>query len=288
MSLKYILWGLLIGSTSLKAQMPKTDVYLVAFDNLWQEPKIKQISFLNHFNLDGYNNQARFVDDEVYLTVANDPNGKTDIYALNPSQATYYYVTQTKDISEFSAIPYQKSFATVRIEANEKDQSLWLYPKDRSHYGKRLFPNINNIGYFDWIDDQQVALFLVGKPHQLAIGQIHTSEIQIVTENIGRCLKSAKNGLLYFVDKSQSDVWYLKTYDTVEKTIQNVAPMPKGTEDFDIYNHYVVAAQGSKLLMWNLKSNTEWQLLSDFGPYHITNINRPHVSLNKILFVNNK
>ncbi len=286
---KYIRLILLLLPFGLLAQMPKTDVYMAEIDDIWHSPKLTKLTYLNHFNQNGYNNQARFVNDqEIYLTVATDLSDKTDIYALNPGKSTYYYVTQTQGISEFSAIPYQNSLATVRIEADGTDQSLWLYPMDRSHAGSRLFPALKNIGYFAYLDENRVALFLVGKPHQLAIGDIKSSEISIITENIGRCLKTNGKGILYFVDKTQKDIWVLKQYDTQEKTIQTIQQMPTGSEDFDLTDGLFITTQGSKILSLNGKSSKDWEEIMDFSGFNISNINRPSVYKNKIIFINNK
>lgn len=289
MKYKYLFFYIIVFSASLNAQMPKTDMYLAEFENIWQSPKLLKTTFLNQFNSQGYNNQARYVsDDEIYMTVATDPLGKTDIYAINPEKSTFYYVTKTPEISEFSAIPFENTFATVRIEADGKDQSLWLYPKDRSHQGKRLFPKLSNVGYFSWLDKNNFAMFLVGKPHQLAIGNSVTEDVQIVTENIGRCLKTNGEEILYFVDKSKTDIWYLKQYDLLEKNIQTLISMPVGSEDFDFIDGKFITAQGSKILTWNPNLHNEWKTLIDYAVVGIQNINRPSIYKNKIIFINNK
>ena len=276
----------------LKAQLPKTDVYLADFDRMADQPALLSLQYLNDFNPNGYNNQAKFINkDELFLTVALETQQITDIYHIDLRKVQFYKFTDTKSISEFSPIldPTQNRLTTVRIESDGQDQSLWSYPIDRSDAGFRLFTQLKNVGYYTWIDDVHVAMFLVGSPHNLAVGNTKSGDVVMIIDNIGRCLKSDSNGLLYFVHKVNPTFWVLKTYNIMDKSITNICQMPSDKEDFDLVGDGgVLTADGSQLKFYDSKKNKNWITIADFVFLGIKNINRPSVFNNRVVFINNK
>lgn len=284
----FILFLPLSGST----QLPKTDLYMAEFKNLSSVPKILTIKYLNDFNPNGYNNQPRFISyDELYLTVGLDTNRFTDIYSLNLKNNNFFRFTATDKISEFSASPSLQSgkVSCVRIEPDGKDQSLWSYPEDRSGAGNRVLPALNNIGYYSWINEDTVALFLVGSPHQLVLADIKSGKKELISENIGRCLKYDNDGNLYFVHKIKPDLWQLKAFHIYDKAISVVCQMPTGREDYDLLiNGTIITGDGSKLKSIDPIKSKEWTEIADFSSAGILNINRLTVVIDRIVFVNNK
>lgn len=284
----FILFLPISGST----QLPKTDLYMAEFKNLSSVPKILNIKYLNDFNPNGYNNQPRFISyDELYLTVGLDTNRFTDIYSLNLKNNNFFRFTATDKISEFSASPSLQSgkVSCVRIEPDGKDQSLWSYPEDRSGAGNRVLPALNNIGYYSWINEDTVALFLVGSPHQLVLADIKSGKKELISENIGRCLKYDNDGNLYFVHKIKPDLWQLKAFHISDKAISVVCQMPTGREDYDLLiNGTIITGDGSKLKSIDPIKSKEWTEIADFSSAGILNINRLTVVRDRIVFVNNK
>lgn len=292
MNFKLIFIFILSIQSLVIAQLPKTDVYLAEFKNLNSEPKLLTIKFLNDFNVNGYNNQPRFISyDELYLTVGLDTNRYTDIYRLNLKNNNFFRFTATDKISEFSASPSSQSgrVSCVRIELDGKDQSLWSYPEDRSGTGNRILPKLNNIGYYCWVSKDSVALFLVGSPHQLVLSDISTGKNELISENIGRCLKYDNEGNLYFVHKIKPDLWQLKVFHIADKAISVVCQMPTGREDYDLLvNGMIITGDGSKLKSINPSKSKDWTEIADFSSTGISNINRLTVVRDRIVFVNSK
>jgi hypothetical protein len=277
---------------TLRAQLPKTDVYLVDFDRFTGQPAVLSVKYLNNFNPNGYNNQAKFINkDELYLTVALDSHQVTEIYHLDIQQQHFYKFTQTKSISEFSPIlhPDQKRLTVVRIESDGQDQSLWSYLIDRTNAGYRLFPELKNVGYYTWMDDVQVALFLVGSPHILALGNIKSGKVEKIIDNVGRCIKVNSKGNLYFVHKINEDFWALKEYNIFDKSITNICQMPSGREDFDMVGQgKILTTDGSQLKLYDFEGDKKWNIIADFSHLGLKNMNRPSVFNNRVVFINNK
>lgn len=278
--------------TDLKAQLPKTEVYVAEFKNLFSKPQVLSVSYLTAYNRHGYNNQPRFISyDDLMLSSAIDTAQITDIYQLNLRNREIFRVTDTEQISEFSPTPSSTpgQFTCVRIEADGKDQSLWSYPSDRSSKGKRLMPSLKNIGYHTWISQDTVALFLVGTTNTLAIANTNSQKMDVILDNIGRCIKYGADGTLYIVHKTKPDAWILKGYHLKDKAMSVITQMPQGTEDFEILaNGTFMAGSGSILKTFTPKKDTEWVPIADFSEKGITGITRITAFRDRIAFVNSR
>ncbi len=287
-----LLGTLLIFTSTIFAQLPKTDVYLAEFKNLGTQPQMVSLKYLNGFNPNGYNNQPKFFGyDEIYMTAAIDTAQTTDIYHLDLKKSESYRVTDTEKISEFSPTPTPLlgTFTCVRIELDGVDQSLWKYPSDRSGPGIRLFPALKNIGYYAWLNKDTIALFLVGSPHKLALANVKTGAVKTIVENIGRCLKIDNEGNLLFVHKINSDNWVLKSYHFQDQTMVTVCKMPTGREDFDIMmSGTLVVGDGPFLKTLHPEKDKYWISIADLSTKGINNINRLSVVRDRMVFINNK
>jgi hypothetical protein len=281
-----------LGVVILFGQLPKTDVYLAQYKNLANKPQLLSVKFLNAFNRNGYNNQAKFFSgDDIYLTVGLDTSQNTDIYHLSLKKNEIYRFTATEKISEFSPslAPDINFMSVVRIEADGKDQSLWNYPTNRSGIGKRVLPVLKNIGYFHWLGRDSVALFLVGSPNTLAIANVKTGKTEVITENAGRCLKTSPEGNLLFVQKIRPDYWLLKSYHFQDKAINTICQMPSGKEDFEVVaNGTIITGDGPFIKTILPQKESNWTTISDFTSLGIRNIQRLSVNGDRILFINNK
>jgi hypothetical protein len=289
--LKIILLFLAAFNT-IEAQLPKNDIYLAVFSNLNTNPELQNVTFLNGFNKSGYNNQPIFIsNDELMVTCGIDTSRFTDLYRMNINTKEFFKFSATDGISEFSAnvAPQKGRMTCVRIEPDGKDQSLWSYPANRSDQGFRILPKLKNIGYYCWINQNEVALFLVGSPHRLVIADITSGRTSIVSENIGRCLKYDGSGLLYYVHKITPDTWQLKTFNHLTKKVNTVCQMPSGREDYELLaNGNILTSDGSKIKMIKPALNAEWKDIADLTDLGINSINRITSSGDKVVFVNNK
>ena len=266
------------------SQWPSCDLYLWKLNH---QPGNSPI-FLNKFQMGGYNNQPSFVENNQILITSNFNTSGTDILWLNLDRKEFFAFTKTTKISEFSPglTPDKKHVSAVRIEEDGKSQTLWAYPIDRSNFGKNLFPHLENIGYYTWVDSVQVALFLVDSIHTLALANIDNQKIIYLQENIGRCLKS-KDKSIYFTKKHISGVHIVKKFDTRYQVIETIMTLPEGTEDFEILsNGDLIYAHGGILYKCTEKNRTEQQVLQDFSSFGIKNIRRIAILNEQVIFVN--
>ena len=253
----------------------------------------KNPKFLTGFNPNGYNNQPQFfTNNELYLTVQTpEDTSQSEIYLLNLANYTKTKVTQSAD-SEYSPtlMPDGGHFSCIRVENDGKNtQRLWQFPIDRSNNGRPIFKDIKDIGYHFWINDFLVAMFIVGNPHRLIIGNTSDDSSRNITANIGRCFQKLPNGNIAFIQKLSDNNWQLKALDIDSYRSSVIIQCLAGSEDFVCMPEGTfLMAKGSKLYKFNKVIDKAWLEIADFKPYGIHNITRMSLSRdNKLVMVVN-
>lgn len=278
-----ILFSLFFIGNVLAQQLPNTNILLFDFDQKSDSVySITNPKFLTDFNKDGYNNQPYFLSDQmIYLTVQMaDDTTQTDIYGLNLKTNTIIQVTKTVE-SEYSPtfIPPRGTdtnfeFSCVRVETDDT-QILWRYPLNRSHQGKPIFDNIENIGYHYWIDYRDLVLFQVGTPHKMLVVDSRDESARFVRNDIGRCFQDLPDGSIAFIEKVDEESWLLKKMDSrTYRTSLITAALP-GSEDFMILRDgTIIMANANKLYKFNQLKDTTWKEIADLSYYGMNNITR--------------
>ena len=283
---------LLCSLGELSAQLPKTDVFLFNFFNNGVKVSLRSPVYLSGMNPSGYSNQPVFSGpNELYLTTDMYDDTFTELIRLDLVAETYTRVTATDSISEYSANPRAPNdmLSCIRVEKDQRTQSLYAYPLDYSNAGSRLLPDLSTIGYHHWVSDTEVALFLVTEPVSLVIADIETGTVRKIAENIGRCLKQDNDGNLLYVHKVRADLWYIKSYDLEEQeSITLIKALPE-SEDFELLpDGTLLMGSGSVLKSINPTIDENWKEVQDLYEYGITDISRLAVSRNKLVLVNRK
>ena len=277
----------------VSAQLPSTDLYMFSLLNNGDRITLKKPVYLSGFNPDGYNNQPNFISPtQLYITSNHYDKDFTDFMRLDLIRDVYYRITETDSISEFSPTSRAMAgyFSAVRIEKDAKTQSLWLYPEDHSNSGKRLFENIDNVGYHCWLSEMEVALCLVSKPTlKLAIGNVETGIVSHVLEDIGKCFRQDSNGDLLFVHKVSEDSWYIKSWSIEDKKATTITPTRPKSEEFTLLSDgTILMGEGSKVYSIHPSRDEYWKEVKDLSDLGITDISRLAVSRNKLILVSDK
>jgi hypothetical protein len=265
-------------------QLPHHDLLLFSLnqrpDSLWHPFAPR---FLTAFNPKGYNNQPSFFSPyELYLTVQLPTDTQqTDIYALDLLLNTLTRVTQTST-AEYSParMPDGKHFSVVRVES-DGGQRLWALPIDRQGQGYPLLPLVQNVGYYCWLRDTLLALFLVSEEDRHALAIAHTQEARLyrIATSIGRCLQKTPDGQLAFVQRVSDQNALLKVYDLNRQVAQTVIPLPSGTEDFALLpDGTYLAADGSRLVQFHPRRHRTWAETADLSTYGVQRASRIAIS----------
>ncbi len=291
MSLKYLFFAKMLFLTFiLSGQLPDTELYMFDYKTNGINTTISNPVMLSGFNEGGYNNQPAFAGpDNVYITSNLYDKQYTDIIRLDLREHKYYRITATEGISEFSPTPKAPGghFGTVRIEKDGNTQTLWLYPRNHSNGGHRVFEGINNIGYYCWLGGDKVAFTTVwGETMHLYIGNIKTGDYQKILENVGRCLQIDGQGKFYFVHKMGDDRSYIKTYDFDTNKAKIITRSRPDSEDFTIApGGVILMGEGSRIHSFSSERGT-WKEEVNLADYGITKITRMAISRGKLIIVN--
>jgi len=274
-------------ATSLFAQLQKSNIYM--FDVQQLSDSVYQFSeptYLTGFNPNGYNNQPSFFsNDELYISAQLPAMQQPELYLLNLKDNTKLRVTETVD-GEFSPqrMPDYYSFSAVRQEFLDRDTviRLWQFPLDRLTNGRPVFKYLRGIGYYEWLNSKEVAVFVVDNPNYLALANVDTDDLVPLATNVGRCIRKLPNGNLAFVQKTEYGAWLLKEMSLYRRTNvapQTIIPALTGAEDFAVLpDGSFLMGKGSKLYKFNRFRDDDWVEVADLRFYNINNISRLAIS----------
>lgn len=272
-------------------QLPATDLFMIHYSNVDTQFNLKKVSYLSAFNPLGYNNQPQFIGlDELYISSDMYTVGKPEVLKLDLYGETIERITQSTE-SDFSPAPLPdgNGLSTVRIEEDGVTQTLWAYDDRSFNTGARLLEDVSTIGYYKWLSDEDVAMFLLPEPFTLAIANISTGVQKTIIDNIGRCLKQDEDGRLIFMHTISAGLTYIKSYDTENNKMEVICQALEGSQDFEmITGGAFVMAKGSKLYYFDPVLSTEWTEVLDLSEYGLKNISRLAYNRGRLVMVNTK
>jgi hypothetical protein len=288
--------GFILNSSPVFAQHPNSNIYLFQLE--WEGNKVRLTDprFLTDFNSNGYNNQPSFIsNEELYISVRKpQENAQTDLYSMNLENGMLTQLTDTPE-SEYSPMltPDFYYFSAIRVEgSSNQTQRLWRFPVDRLDEGEPVFPRIRNLGYYFWINKEEVLLYIVDTPNKLILANAKDQSSRPIAENIGRCFQRLPNGNIAFVLKESPQKWLISELNLRTLQYSTLTETQKGSEDFSVLRDgTLLTGKGSKLYMTNpyrQPANGEvagWVEIADLRNYDIKEISRLAVSWDNKLVV---
>jgi len=274
----------LILSLGAQAQLPNTQVYVFDFAVRDTAVTLTNPLYLTGFNENGYNNQPGWIDRNSLL-MSIQPTGadQPDVYKFDLARSTRTRMTATQ-AGEYSPkiIGTGDRFSAIRQEYAGRDTvlRLWEFPMNLENNGKPVFTTINGVGYYEWLNSIQLALFMVQNPSKLVMASADAESPRQLADQVGRCFRRQPNGNLAFVDKSTLP-WSImeKNLYRLDEPARKITTTPDGAEDFAILpDGSYLMGQGSKLLRYDAIRNPRWVEVSDLRLYGITNITRIEAS----------
>ncbi|WP_116127443.1 hypothetical protein [Lewinella sp. IMCC34183] len=269
---------------SLGAQAPATQLYVFDLQANDSSVVLTNPRYLTAFNPDGYNNHPNWIDaDRLYASVKTPDMTEPDVYLFDLAARTRTRLTQTAS-GEYSPKPRGTSgrFSAVRQEIVGQDTvlRLWEFPTDRSDNGQPVLSNFAGVGYYEWLNNVQLALFVVEQPNRLVLASSNGDAPRTLATNTGRTFRRLPNGNLVYVDKSVSPGRLVeRNLYRQEEPPTVIADMPEGTEDFTtLPDGSYLAAVDSKLYRLQPADSQEWRQVVDLTYYGLRDISR--LSLN--------
>ena len=262
---------------SLSAQeLPGTDIWLTRISNGVPGEPVR----INTGS--GYNNQPHFSEDGsvIYYTreMSDGEVVQTDIAAFNSETSTTTMVNNTPE-SEYSPtpIPGRKALSVIQVEADQK-QRLWAIDVVSGNMDL-LLADAEPVGYHAWINDREVAMFILGDSFTLQTASLDKKDTSLVADNIGRSIrKHPQTGEILFVDKNR-EPWQIAAFDPETTTVRGVMPLFPNSEDFTVdANGDFWSGNGSKLYKRSA-GDSRWELMVDFKTFGINHISRLAINL---------
>jgi len=258
------------------ASGPSSDVYLYRFAHFPRGSAVFNIT-----NRKGYDNQPSW-DGNSRILYTSQSAGQTDIYVINFETSVIAKVTETPE-SEYSAAitPDGLGITVVRVE-RDSTQRLWRFPKNDGAPSP-ILPEIKPVGYYAWLDSTRLALFVLGTPNTLRIGDTRTGAAQVVTSNIGRFLQRVPGSRRASYLHRVSDRWVLETVDPIAKAdggfdIETVTTLPDSA-DYVVWKSAteLYTAAGSRIFRMRLPEKV-WAMVEDLSSKGIRRISRMALS----------
>lgn len=252
------------------AAQTNTEIYL--FDLMKTEDDTYELTGpLNISKNEGYDNQPSFWPDGGSILYARTVNGQTEIARYFVASGKTKIITNTLQGSEYSPTPTPDgAISSIRLDTTGLQL---LYQYDLEGNAKVLIED-EVIGYHTWLNENQLAAFVLGEPSTLKIFDLKKGKSEKVAENLGRSLhKIPRMKEMTFVDKS-GDNWIIKMLDPKKGTTRELVRTIEGSEDFCwTPNGEMLMGQNEKLWMWNrYKGWTEIADISRFGLQGITRL----------------
>ena len=256
---------------------PATDIFVI---DLTTTPsgKLKLGQPLKITTWAGYNNQPSFLPDGKSILYTSIRDKQADIYRYDLRTASTTQVTNTPE-SEYSPtlMPDEKFISVVRVEA-DGTQRLWKFPLAGGS-PSLILEKIKPVGYHLWVDNDTLALFVLGKPNTLQLVELRSGKAEVIADNPGRILRRMPHENKFsFVHKVSDQEWLIKTFDLKTRSIATFIKTFPGVEDYAwTPSGVLLMANGSKVFA-RKKSDWAWVELADFGNAGLKNITRIAVS----------
>src|SRR5256884_6786780 len=165
---------------------PSSDIYIIDVKSYDGELEFSPPVKINATT--GYNNQPFFLPNGRSILYTSIRDKQADIYRYDISTKATTQITNTPE-SEYSPtlMPDEKNISVVRVEA-DGTQRLWKFPL-AGGAPSLVLENIKPVGYHLWVDDDTLALFVLGKPNTLQLVDLRTGKAQVIADNPGRILR---------------------------------------------------------------------------------------------------
>ena len=264
--------------TPTAAGAPSTDIWLGWLDR-GADGTLSVRDLVNATDRDGYDNQPSFdpAGTAIYYTAGVDAT-QTETFRYRLDADAVERVTHSTEASEFSPtmIPGQDAFSAIR-EASGL-QYLWRYGTDGSELGP-IFATVEPVGYHAWADDHTAAMFVLGDPPTLQVGDALSGEVQTVAQNPGRSIhRIPGTAEISFVRKVSDDEWWIERLDPATGATQRIAEtVAAGHEDY-AWTPAGEILMGAGPTLWSWTPDAEWQRVADLDTDGAGDVSRLAVS----------
>jgi Tol biopolymer transport system component len=262
--MKKILYLLFLVSFNGFAQLPDTDIFLAKIS-----ANHGKLSFGTPFNITnrtGYDNQPSFTPDgKSVLFVSVKDTTQSDVYSYELSSKKISQLTAT-DESEYSpsCTNDRKNISVVRVDKDNGQRFYNIPANDIKN--PHVVKGGDSIGYYCWLNDSLVAMFILGPANTFQVLNTHTAQRKLIAGDIGRCMKlDADKKNMLFVIKQNENEWSIFRMNIASFAISKVTSTLKGSEDFAVMSDgTLLTGSEGKLFSYMPNVDKDWQQIADF------------------------
>ncbi len=246
------------------AGAPSTDIWVGRLDR-GTDGSLSVSGLVNATDRDGYDNQPAFDPSgaALYYTAALDAT-QTETFRYDVASGAVEQVTRTPGASEFSPtfIPGQDAFSA--IHETRGLQYLWRYGSDGAEMGA-IFATVEPVGYHAWADERTTAMFVLGDPPTLQVGDALSGEVRTVAENPGRSIhRIPGTASISFMRKVSDEEWWIERLDPATGASERIAQTLPGREDYAwTPAGEILMGDGAALFAWTARAG--WGQVAELG-----------------------
>ncbi|MEQ9308346.1 MAG: hypothetical protein RLN90_02765 [Balneolaceae bacterium] len=239
---------LLFSANLLQAQN-NPEVYLadISFsDEGFTISNVKNIS-----NSPGYDNQPSFLPDGSGVLFSAERGESTDIKLYNISTEESRWLTNSEGGKYSPTItPDGIHFTSVWLKPNG-EQLLWKFPLSGGE--PQIVIQNEVIGYHAWFNENTLYTFVLGDNFtfvEFKLGKRISRKV--IATSPGRSIhKVPEIEEISFIDKNDSTIWFVKSYNPNTKQIRTITSTPQNSEDmYWIDSDSFLIGQGNTFLEW--------------------------------------
>lgn len=263
--MRFLTLSFLLGLTTLLNAQENTDIILLDIINkdgkmMLQNPK-------NITNREGYDNQPSFNKDGSKILYSSIREEKqSDIYLYNIADSSHTQITKS-DENEYS--PVFMSDEKISVVRVDRDSLQRLYEMNLNGKKAKLIINHqDSIGYYKWINEKELALFVLPEPFELRIVRTDTNLTKIVTSKISPSLNvHPKTGKTLFVNEFEPNQWFICEINDIDERNYEIVPIVNVLDEdhnFTISkNGDFIICNGPKVYKYNPDTDQGWMRIYD-------------------------
>lgn len=244
-----------------------TENEIIVLDVISEDGKMILSNPINITRRPGYDNQPSFSSDGsqlLYTSIRDDQ--QADIYLYNFSDSTHKQITKTKE-SEFSPVFMSNNlFSVVRIDKDSLQRMYALNMKGKTK--EHLVNHQDSIGYYQWMNENELAIFVIPEPFELRIVRTDTNLTKVVTSKISPSIQiNPKNGKVLFVTEFEKNQWFICELNDINETTFEIIPIVNVLDEDHNFiitssGEYIVC-NGSKVYKYNPSYDKGWIRIYD-------------------------
>lgn len=251
-----------VSSASFAATAPPgTDIFMASLsksvEGYYQASKFSQVT-----ERKGYDNQPYFLPsgEGIFYTAmlaTGDGTYQSDSFEYQFASKKHVNLTNTKT-SEYSPILMNSGTHFSTIVEREGEQQFWAQAYGSKNKAYRI-NNAEPVGYHAWGKNDDLVMFVLGKPHTLQYQQSSHAEPRVVAKNIGRSLRyvASRNAFSFSYQKSDN-TWWLAEYLPNDDKVVDLVPLIEGSGYYTWLDDFrAITSVGTEIYMWRLKAGVK-------------------------------